>query len=317
MKRGALPLEADLERVRSVRGAVGDEVALWVDAVNQLTRASAPAWCAALARVGVAAIQAPLPFDDVSGMADINVSLLPVIATEAEHREDAFRALVEAKAVTYLQYCVGLCGGFSGATRIDALAAKHAVNSTPQCFSTAVLQAASLHLGAARAMNIATRTAKGDLLFFLSPNVEVAPDTVTALVSRLQPDVDRRRDLMGRGGHGPEQRLDDVGGAKRHVRQGVEPEREHHVGRGALVRGVLHHPAPPQTPAGLEELSGDETLVITERAERVRERKEPVKRIAGVAASKGEVASCSGREVPPVQKCVVILRELSLPSAGC
>ena len=46
------------------------------------------------------------------------------------------------------------------------------------------------HLGAARAMNIATRTAKGDLLFFLSPNVEVAPDTVSALVHRLQPDVD-------------------------------------------------------------------------------------------------------------------------------
>jgi GT2 family glycosyltransferase len=46
------------------------------------------------------------------------------------------------------------------------------------------------HLGAARAMNIATRTAKGDLLFFLSPNVEVAPDTVNALVDRLQPAVD-------------------------------------------------------------------------------------------------------------------------------
>ena len=46
------------------------------------------------------------------------------------------------------------------------------------------------HLGAARAMNIATRTAKGDLLFFHSPNVEVEPDTVAALVDRLQPDAD-------------------------------------------------------------------------------------------------------------------------------
>jgi GT2 family glycosyltransferase len=44
------------------------------------------------------------------------------------------------------------------------------------------------HLGAARAMNIATRTAKAELLFFISPNVEVAPDTVTALADRLQPD---------------------------------------------------------------------------------------------------------------------------------
>jgi GT2 family glycosyltransferase len=46
------------------------------------------------------------------------------------------------------------------------------------------------HLGAARAMNIATRTAKGDLVLYLSPNVEVAPDTVSALVHRLQPDLD-------------------------------------------------------------------------------------------------------------------------------
>ena len=46
------------------------------------------------------------------------------------------------------------------------------------------------HLGAARAMNIATRTAKADLVFYLSPDVEVGPDTVTALADRLQPDPD-------------------------------------------------------------------------------------------------------------------------------
>ncbi len=46
------------------------------------------------------------------------------------------------------------------------------------------------HLGAARAMNIATRTAKADLLFYVSPNVEVAPDTVMGLADRLQPDPD-------------------------------------------------------------------------------------------------------------------------------
>ena len=46
------------------------------------------------------------------------------------------------------------------------------------------------HLGAARAMNIATRTAKAELLFFVSPNVEVTPETVTALADRLQPDPD-------------------------------------------------------------------------------------------------------------------------------
>src|SRR5438552_3785857 len=79
MKVGALPLQADFLRVRSVRDAVGDDTVLWVDAVNQLNRRTAPAWCRTLARAGVAAIQAPLPFDDIAGMADINASLLPVI----------------------------------------------------------------------------------------------------------------------------------------------------------------------------------------------------------------------------------------------
>ncbi len=150
MKIGAFELDADLERVRVVREAVGDGVAVWVDAVNQLDCGRAPSWCDALAGIGVAAIQAPLPFDDIAGMAALNARHLPVIATEAEHREATFIALLEADAVTHLQYCLGLCGGFSGATRLDALAAEHQRTSTPQCFSTAVLHAASLHFGAAR-----------------------------------------------------------------------------------------------------------------------------------------------------------------------
>jgi L-alanine-DL-glutamate epimerase-like enolase superfamily enzyme len=148
MKIGGLPLERDLERVNSVRRATGD-AGLWVDAVSQMNRGVAREWCQALVRAGVAAIQAPLAFDDVAGMGEINASMLPVIASEAEHREDAFRALLDANAVTYLQYCLGLCGGFTGAMQIDAVAKAHGVKSTPQCFSTSVLQAASLHLGAA------------------------------------------------------------------------------------------------------------------------------------------------------------------------
>jgi L-alanine-DL-glutamate epimerase-like enolase superfamily enzyme len=150
MKVGALALEVDLTRVRAVREAIGNDATLWVDAVNQLTPGNAVGWCKALAQVHVTAIQAPLAFDDITGMAAINGSLMPVIATEAEHRETAFCALLDANAVGYLQYCLGLCGGFTGAMQLDDAAARHRVRTTPQCFSTAVLQAASLHLGAAR-----------------------------------------------------------------------------------------------------------------------------------------------------------------------
>jgi GT2 family glycosyltransferase len=46
------------------------------------------------------------------------------------------------------------------------------------------------HFGATKAMNIATRTAKTDFLFFLSPDVEVAPDTMRLLTERLETEND-------------------------------------------------------------------------------------------------------------------------------
>ena len=83
-------------------------------------------------------------------MARINRDGLPVIAAEGEHRHERFDAMLRAKAVTYLQFCLGLCGGFGGGARLDAMAAAFGIATTPQCFSTAILQAASLHFGAAR-----------------------------------------------------------------------------------------------------------------------------------------------------------------------
>jgi L-alanine-DL-glutamate epimerase-like enolase superfamily enzyme len=151
MKIGALERTEDLARVHAVREAIGPHATLWVDAVNQLDRDSAAASCDALREAGAAAIQAPLPFDDVTGMAELNARHLPVIANESAHREQAFTEILDARAVTYLQFCLGLCGGFTGAARLDALALQHGVTSTPQCFSTAVMQAASLHFAAAHA----------------------------------------------------------------------------------------------------------------------------------------------------------------------
>jgi GT2 family glycosyltransferase len=42
------------------------------------------------------------------------------------------------------------------------------------------------HFGATKALNIATRTARGDLLFYLSPEVEVVPDTIAKLREKLE-----------------------------------------------------------------------------------------------------------------------------------
>lgn len=44
------------------------------------------------------------------------------------------------------------------------------------------------YFGATKAMNIATRTAKAELVLYLSPFVEVLPETVAGLASRLEED---------------------------------------------------------------------------------------------------------------------------------
>jgi glycosyltransferase involved in cell wall biosynthesis len=46
------------------------------------------------------------------------------------------------------------------------------------------------YFGATKAMNIGTRTAKAEIVFYLSPNVEVAPDTITKLADYLEADAD-------------------------------------------------------------------------------------------------------------------------------
>ena len=46
------------------------------------------------------------------------------------------------------------------------------------------------HFGATKAMNIGTRTAKAEIVFYLSPSVEVVPDTVSKLAAHLESDTD-------------------------------------------------------------------------------------------------------------------------------
>jgi len=150
IKIAGLTLDEDLARVSAVRQEIGESATLWVDAVNQLSDQSVNEWAEGLAQFKPAAIQAPVASDDVQTMARINQTLLPVIGNEAEFRFSAFERLISTQAVHYLQYCLALCGGISGGMKLDDLALAARIRSTPQCFSTAIAQAATLHFAAAR-----------------------------------------------------------------------------------------------------------------------------------------------------------------------
>jgi glycosyltransferase involved in cell wall biosynthesis len=56
-------------------------------------------------------------------------------------------------------------------------------------FPGITLQRLPENFGATKALNIATRTARAEYLFLLSPHVEVAPDTVARLAEKLDAET--------------------------------------------------------------------------------------------------------------------------------
>ncbi len=149
LKIGAHGRKDDLARVAAVRAAVGPDVPIIVDALGCLPPGDAVLWLPPLAALGVTAIQAPLPITDIAGLASLQAhGPLAVIAGEAEFRHALLHDLMRQHSVSLLQICICLCGGITGALRLAALARECGIGITPQCHGTAVLQAASLHLGA-------------------------------------------------------------------------------------------------------------------------------------------------------------------------
>jgi GT2 family glycosyltransferase len=57
-------------------------------------------------------------------------------------------------------------------------------------FSGVTIQRLPQDFGSTKALNIATRTARAEFLFLLSPEIEVAPDTVARLAEKLQANSD-------------------------------------------------------------------------------------------------------------------------------
>jgi GT2 family glycosyltransferase len=85
----------------------------------------------------------------------------------------AIQALERSKDRERLQIIVIDCGSHDESSQLDTE------------FETITVLRLPMHLGATKAMNIGVRTAQAETLFFLSPNVEVAPETVMQLASRL------------------------------------------------------------------------------------------------------------------------------------
>lgn len=150
IKVGGAPLGVDVRRVAAVREAIGPEVALAVDALNNLNVAQAIALIRALERFDIHFFEAPVSPYDIEGQARVAaVSPAPVCGNEQMAWTYYYRDLVTARAVDIVQFDVAACGGVLEGQRIGELARTFHLPCTLHASSSAVLMAASLHLAAA------------------------------------------------------------------------------------------------------------------------------------------------------------------------
>lgn len=127
IKVGALPLEQEVERLRTLRQTVGDGVEIFVDANcawNDLTYARKIMRAFEEYRVGW--FEEPVLPDNFRGSAELAATFETPIATgEQECTRWGFRDLIEHRAADILQPDVAVVGGVSEWMKVAALASAH------------------------------------------------------------------------------------------------------------------------------------------------------------------------------------------------
>jgi D-arabinonate dehydratase len=123
MKVGLLGIDEDVRRVKVVRDAIGDEIALLVDANGAWKAHQAIRFANKIERYNPYWLEEPVRADDLKGYAEVVRAIdIPVAGGENEYLRYGFRPLIENKAIDIVQIDLLKSGGFTEFRRISAIA---------------------------------------------------------------------------------------------------------------------------------------------------------------------------------------------------
>jgi L-fuconate dehydratase len=126
-------VDDDVRRCRIARGAIGDSVALAIDANQRWDVGTAIPWLRKLTEFNIAWIEEPTSPDDVLGHAAIRrgVAPMPVSTGEHTHNRVMFKQLFQAGAVDIIQIDAARVGGVNENLAILLMAEKFGVRVYP------------------------------------------------------------------------------------------------------------------------------------------------------------------------------------------
>lgn len=116
-------LTEDVERVRAVRSAIGDDAELFIDANCSLDPASARWLAERIADCKIAFFEEPVRDNDPAQMAELRRATgVRIAAGQNEGQVFRFQSLLDTGAVDVLQPNVVICGGLTAGAKVAALA---------------------------------------------------------------------------------------------------------------------------------------------------------------------------------------------------
>ena len=137
----------DIQRVEAVRKAVGDDVAIYIDANNGYYRKQSIYMAKEFEQYQIGWLEEPVTADDKAGLAEVRASTdIPIATGESEFTRFAFRDLAERRAADIFQPDLSIAGGISEGIKIEALASAHQIKLAPHLWGGALTFASGLHL---------------------------------------------------------------------------------------------------------------------------------------------------------------------------
>ena len=130
-KDGTAGVRANLKRVAAVREVIGDDADLMVEAYMGWNLDYAKRIIPKLEPYQPRWLEEPVIADDVLGYAELNAGPIPISGGEHEFSLLGFRQLLDAKAVSVIQYDTNRVGGITAAQKINALAEAYQVPVIP------------------------------------------------------------------------------------------------------------------------------------------------------------------------------------------
>src|SRR5215469_7458758 len=140
-------VEEDARVTRAVRGAIGPNVALMIDANHAYDALAAIRLGRQVEQFDIGWFEEPVPPEDIAGHLAVKAALsIPLAGGECEFTRYGFRNLLVSRAVDIVQPDTCAAGGLSECKKIADMAEAFGIRYNPHVWGTGIAIAASLQL---------------------------------------------------------------------------------------------------------------------------------------------------------------------------